>query len=230
MARNRSPIFKLQGTIYDLTFVESKAYGSHTRAPRGTHKEAECNETLTRNYKRTSVLNAAGSPVNRALKQACGNFIQRNLWEKILSRMRTCKSNEVVELLGTLEGLELNECYALKRFGDPVRTEVKKGQKNLEVLLHRTEHPLFERKLKADCYYYELTIIWISKENQYTTESMKTEWISMADPPSSYAFAFKKPKAAQFYLLCLKLQAGKEQRVKDVFPAMGARIIESGSV
>jgi hypothetical protein len=57
MAKNVIPIFKLQGTIDDRTYVNSKANKGqgYVRALRGTHKPAHCNHVLEQNFKRTSV-------------------------------------------------------------------------------------------------------------------------------------------------------------------------------
>ena len=46
MAKITSVIFKLQGTIDNITFVDSKTYKKHTRRKRGTVKKATINEAL----------------------------------------------------------------------------------------------------------------------------------------------------------------------------------------
>ncbi|WP_276480273.1 hypothetical protein [Paraflavitalea pollutisoli] len=82
MARNRSPLVKLQGTIGDMTFVKSNRYGEHVRAKR---------------YSKTPFVMTDALQVSKDRLQDCNRYVQQlfrgmrsevhhgAMWERLLS-------------------------------------------------------------------------------------------------------------------------------------------------
>jgi hypothetical protein len=229
MARNISPIFKLQGTIGDRTFVKSKANDGegYVRATRGTYKPAQCNGVLEENSKRTSVLNGAAKPVHDALKQLAGSFKQRNLWQQILSRMRRATATTHGQLYASLKGLEINDAYPLERLVQIPEVAVRSAQDVLLVRLNALMHSSYSKKQ----YCCALFVLWIDGERQHCAiASEATAWIEFKAPVAVHEFSFGIPEVARYYILCLKVETGSEAKVVESFGGMGMRILAVGDL
>ncbi len=99
--------------------VKSRAYGEHTRAARGTKTPVGLNEAFAKYNTRTVMVNSTAKRVHDFLKD-CGNgFKEAMLWQIMLSRMRKANTDDILLLLKSLEGMELNSRYPLSRFAHP---------------------------------------------------------------------------------------------------------------
>ena len=117
MARQRG-IIKINGAIGGITHVDSAAYGAHSRAARGTHKEAKVNDVLQGNANNSGKVGPLGSPILRQLKAIDKGFAAGNLWPRMTGRMFKAKSMKMPDLLQSLKSIELNERYTYsKLFG-----------------------------------------------------------------------------------------------------------------
>jgi hypothetical protein len=224
MARQRG-VIKLQGTIAGLSFVNSKTYGAHVRAARGTHKKATINEVLQGNVEKAKTVTTIGSPVLRAMKELEKGFASGDLWARMMRQMLRTKSTLVSDLFESIQGMEVNERYS---FGTlfPVlpgfEFSFKKNQLFVEMEL--LSHARFSREVKANCYLCEVLVLFFDGKEKWTTDRMETEWISFHEHSGVYEMEFKKPKGAKYFLAIAGAKAGRDEKEIKNFRARGYRI------
>ncbi len=82
MARNISTVFKFQGTLGNVTHVDSPTYGPHSRMERGTYTPITLNETMKQCKDTLMNCNKQAKAVFDALKEE-----QRDgsLWWRLLA-------------------------------------------------------------------------------------------------------------------------------------------------
>lgn len=211
MARVKKSLFRLQGSVYDLTFVASNAYRDHVRAPRGTYREAKPNKTLTRNFERTRVLNQTAKPVFDVLKESGKACREGFLWQHILSRFRKCESNQPRQLLQQLEGLELNRKYPLlPLFGNSLNVTAAFKKKELVVQLDINDSA-FSLK-KATAYRLAISVVYYYEtRNRCTNETRSGDWMDLNYKGTTLSFVFPKRKSL-CCLICIRM----ETRLHDV--------------
>ncbi len=230
MAKNIPSIFHVKGTIMGFTFVESKAGSQYVRAARGTYKKAKCNKALTANYKRTAFINATAKKVYDVLKIFSGNFRGYKLWQEMLKRFLKSASDEIPSLVTGLKNLEINKTYSFERLVPVPAITIHCTKQRLRATLAPDNHPIFGKdRTEADCYYYELMVIFFDGKGNPVYDSAWSEWIKLNENlPAGYEFLFNRPAKTVCWLLCLKLEAGLQEQVVGLFWGKGMRIIESG--
>lgn len=143
MAKTNNLVTKgLQGTLQNLTFVNSKAYGDHVRHRRGTFKPAVLNETMEQSKHRLMQVNETASLI---FKSICEHK-DGTLWPRLLSALRRqlkeTNFNDVHCLLNL-------ECHARHRLDNMLRshwrvdTTIVKHQ--LHITFTLTEPPVYNK-------------------------------------------------------------------------------------
>lgn len=87
MAKVRS-IIKLSGTLSDMTFVDSKAYGAHARAKRGTYKPISLSEGMQKSADVQKRVNLMAKIVFDAVNSFVPGFKDGKFWSRLLSVFR----------------------------------------------------------------------------------------------------------------------------------------------
>jgi hypothetical protein len=228
MARQKG-IIKLKGTIAGLTFVDSKAYGAHTRAARGSNKEVMVNEVLQANADNARRVTSAASPVLKQLKAIEGGFSGGDLWPRMTGRMFRTKSMRMEVLLESIKGVELNERYAFTRLFvkvPKVNVGFKKKELTIEVEMHSHAH--FSRDVKASEYLYEVTVLFLDGKGGSVKDVMETEWISFDEALDIYVMAFTIPKGMKYFLIVAGVRGGRGGKEIERFGARGYYIVDWG--
>ncbi len=219
----------MQGKIGGLVFVNSKAYDAHVRMPRGSKKKATVNSTLTGNTKKLKGGNRPEKQVYALVKMFAGNFKESQLWQKIMSLVLRGTSNKLIDLLTSMEGLELNAAYPLERFGLLPKLNIQSDKQKLVVHLESDAVPFIQKK--NDCYQYVLTFLFLPyniTETGYITAS--TGWLESEAPPGKQVFRFVKPPKARCYLLCLGLEWGEKHVATNTLATKGMQFITAGTL
>ena len=209
--------------------VKSRAYGIHMRAARGSKTPVEVNKVLKKNAAKTVVINAAAKRVNDLLK-GCGKpFKEAMLWQGMLGRMRKAASDDLMKLLKTLEGMELNSKYPLQRFGSGLLALVKWSKKTCAVSLHSSM--LTHIKSSDTQYCYELFLLLLGKDEKHDgLLSGRTEWKDKGEADGESTFSFSMPRKMEYYVLCLHLMTGTDGKETGTLASRGMRIVEVGDV
>ncbi len=90
MAKVRS-VFKLSGTLSDMTFVDSRAYNTHARAKRGTHKPITLADGMKESAAIQKQVNLMAKVVFDAVNDFVPGFKDGKLWARLLSIFRQQK-------------------------------------------------------------------------------------------------------------------------------------------
>ncbi|NII26465.1 hypothetical protein HB364_15355 [Pseudoflavitalea sp. X16] len=139
MAKNLSAIFKLQGTIEDLTFVNSKRYGLHARTRKNSKTAFVMTPALAESKDRSQLCNQYAQPVYHALRPEAHDG---GAWSRLLKLLRAeLKSGRPLGL-ECLKGFECNLQHPLAEVlagGYDFSATAAQNQLRLHVLLH--QHP-----------------------------------------------------------------------------------------
>jgi hypothetical protein len=87
MAKVRS-IIKLSGTLSDITFVDSNAYGAHARAKRGTYTPISLSEGMLKSAEVQKQVNLMAKIIFDAVKSFVPGFKDGKFWARLLSVFR----------------------------------------------------------------------------------------------------------------------------------------------
>lgn len=230
MARQKG-VIKLQGTIAGLSFIQSNAYGPHVRAARGTHKEAKLNKVLQGNADRAKAVTSLGSVVLRQLKVLESGFAAGDLWSRMTGRMFKAKSMQVMDLLESMKGTELNERYSFtKLFTEVPRFGFSVRKKKLITEMELLSHALFSKDEKTNQYLCELTVFFLDGKSGCAKDMMETEWISFEEALPVYEMEFEIPKSAMYFLVVAGVKGGSEGKPVESFATRGYCICGCGKI
>jgi hypothetical protein len=228
MAKAKFTLVDLSGTIGGLTFVRTRN-GDFARAKRGTYTSVECNDSLKVQSSRTTLINDAAKLVHDLIKFYVKGFKKSNLWQEMLSLVRTSAANDLLSMLKPLEGLEAHGKYKISSInpGAVVNVTYVNGIMTMELMC--SQEPHFPLPDEPDCYYYELVVLFIDAAKcPMKTERMNTGWLNTKEPKLRFEMAFETPAEWKYYVVLLKAQAGcNEQEIAD-FRAMGMRVMKVG--
>jgi hypothetical protein len=209
--------------------VNSPAYGRHTRAARGSRTHTTVNDALAAHADKTKRVNTAAKGVYDVLTLYGHGFREGQLWQAVLSRMRKAKHTDFKTLLESLDGLELNSRYALKRFGPLPVVSAWATDNTLNIQL-RGEVPSGLLK-NSNCRHFELIVPLFDVTGACVQHDVQqTRWLYNNDARIEQIFQFNKPQAAVHYLICLHLQSGVNDIATDVLAGRGMAIVGVGGM
>jgi hypothetical protein len=163
MAKNLSAIFKLQGTIEDVTFVNSKAYGLHARARKYSKTPFVMTPPLAKGKDRLQLCNQYAQPVYDALRPEAHDG---GAWSRLLKLLRAELKAGRPPGLECLKGFECNLQHPLAEVlpgGYDFSATKTQNQLRLHVLLHR--HPKVEDSMPRTG--YQLRVVAIFRDAEH---------------------------------------------------------------
>ncbi len=227
MAKQKRSLFELSGTLGGITFVQTRK-GTVVRSARGTVKEAVCNDSLQEQNHLNYLVNPAARLVNGFVKVYALSFKKSDLWQDMQSRMRKSGENNFAGVLQSLEGMEVNPKYPLGRImpDAQVRVELAQGIVTLEV--HYT--CVFFNAVQADCYCYELVVLFANEECTLIDRvQINSGWLGLKDARENNATSFEMPVGAAYYVVLMKVEGGRKGIAIEEKPAMGVRVMKTGA-
>ncbi|MDF2187699.1 hypothetical protein [Paraflavitalea sp. CAU 1676] len=131
MAKNISPMFKLQGTIAGFTHVNSVAYGAHIRAERGTYTPIELNKTMKQCKDRLLKTNVQVKAVFDQLKD---EYRDGTLWSRLLSIFYRQSKEGLKPSTAMLNNLDCNmKCKLRDVLSNLYQVNVVRKDKSMQV-------------------------------------------------------------------------------------------------
>lgn len=115
MARSKS-ILSLQGTFQGMTHVDSKTYGQHIRAARGTHKIARVNDTLKAVGEQLITANTPAKLIKDAIDPYRHDFYGGQMWQRLVSLFKKQLKTRGRFDFSELRNFEIYKEYPLSRF------------------------------------------------------------------------------------------------------------------
>ncbi len=229
MAKKVSNKKKLPDSTRNVVQVNSRTYGRHLRTARGSKTTTTLNNAFAANAEKTAAINTAAKAIYGVLKLYSQGFREGQLWQAMLSRMRTAVKTNFEALLHTLEGLELNRRYALERFINLPEFIVENNKKALIVEMKAGMPPHLNKN--DNCYQYELIVLLFNSKGVCIQHALhQTIWMDKKDKINKQVFSFQKPVQTKYYLLCMHLKSGVNGIVTDTFPSRGMAIVQAAQV
>lgn len=231
MAKSRS-ILGLQGTLSNLTFVDSRTYGKHVRVKRGTHKPADVNDSFKKNSNYLIGANGPARMVKASLDPYCKNFGYGQLWQRLVSLFRAqLKGHGRIDLSG-LEGLEVNADYPLGKFMLIKATAtVDEKQAMLQVTLFYDSPPVFKKSKHIDGYQLSVIAIYPDLKKGIAATAVATApVVGLKSMLKEQQFSLQLPPEVEEYLLCVKLEGMEKGLDPGGIATKGMRFVKHGVI
>ncbi|MFI5154423.1 MAG: hypothetical protein ACHQET_13890 [Chitinophagales bacterium] len=193
----------------DKVVVNSKAYGRHERAPRGSGSRAVLNPAMKAHGRRLRKSNIPAKLIMDALQPFRENFKGGMLWQRLVKHFAAqAKAGDANSVSG-IEYWDLNAQYPTSRL---LTTHVKINPdeyfSNLEVSVnYRLSNRFLLRK--KDITAFRITLIFLFadfKSNEIITIPVVLPDKLLTDS-APYAFIIQVPPRASSYLACFKAEA-----------------------
>ncbi len=189
--------------------VNSKAYGTHERAPRGSKSKAVLNRAMKAHGKRLRESNIPAKLIMDALQPFRENFKGGMIWQRLVKHFATqAKKGDAYSVSG-IANWDLNTRYLTSRIMG-VSDDIKPAEdfSNLEVSLNYTFSQRFMER-KSDISAFRITLIFLFPD--FKNNKIKTIYFVMPDKllndTSPYSFMVEVPRRANSYLCCFKAEA-----------------------
>lgn len=106
-------LFKFDGTFRKVTRVNSKTWGDHLRAARGTYKKAELNDAFKRSGAQTPIANLLAKTIKDLYLPHMHDFKDGRMWSRLVSIFKLQLFSEEHDP-SKLEGFEFNKSAPLR--------------------------------------------------------------------------------------------------------------------
>ena len=116
MAKVRS-IIKLSGTLSDMTFVDSKAYGAHARAKRGTYTPISLSEGMQKSAEVQKQVNLMAKIIFDAVNGFVPGFKDGKFWARLLSVFRKQQKADKIYSYKDFDLMEMRLEYPTSKHG-----------------------------------------------------------------------------------------------------------------
>ncbi len=228
MPTKKKPVKKPAGKIV----VNSKAYGRHHRAARGSKSRAVLNPAMKAHGRRLRKSNIPAKLIMDALQPFRENFKGGMLWQRLVKHFAGQAKEGVAYNVAGIEYWDLNAVYPTSRLmATRVKITPDDHFSNLEVSVnYRFSNRFLQRK--KDITAFRITIIFLFPD--FKNHEVITIPVVLPDKLLSdsapYSFIIQPPRRANSYLACFKAEAcangGLHQNSFNVDKAMC--LIESG--
>ena len=191
--------------------VNSKAYGVHERAPRGSKTKAVLNRAMKAHGKRLRESTTPAKLIMDSLQPFRENFKGGMLWQRLVKHFATqAKKGDVYSVTG-IEDWDLNVQYLTSRIMTPsVKIEPVDDFSNLQVEANYTFSNRFLER-KSDITAFRITLIFLFPD--FKSNRIKTIPFVLPDKlltdSALYSFLVQPPRHASSYLCCFKAEACK---------------------
>jgi hypothetical protein len=211
MARLKPSIIKIRGTILNTTTVDSKRYGEHARAARGTYTPITLNDELKKSSERLADCNKPAKLIFDAVRD---EHKDGGLWPDILSIFRKqIKEGKSFSLEG-FDQLECSKDYRLHTLLHGLfRVDVKTSKKKMHVTVSLQQHPIWEKKKYLDGYQLSITVVFPDfEQEQFTKETARSPIIGFKDEIKPLKFSIPVPEFPTPYAIFMGVTGctGKE--------------------
>jgi len=204
MAKSKS-ILSIQGTFQNITHVDSRSYGEHIRAARGTHKPAVLNDAMKDEGKKLASAVAPAKLIKDALNPYRQDFYGGQMWQRLVSIFkRQLKIKGTIDF-NELTNFEIYKEYPLSRFA--IFTLNSQYDKNSSTLTVTLSYPLPLFKKVTYLTHYRLNIIGLFPfGDKALTNITSSEVMACQAEPKEIQLTLPVPSEAALALLCIKLE------------------------
>lgn len=220
---------ELSGTLANLTFVNSKAYGSHVRRKRGTVKEAVLNETMVESSNRLIHVNKIASLIFKSISK---EHKDGKLWPRLLSKLRLqlrdYNFNDVSCLLN-LECHKKRTLDSMLRFSWNVEVE-EMAKRQLRINLQLPHTPKYDNKYLKE-FQISMHVLYPHFEgSKLKKETACSDVLQKAQCPRAFSFAVPVPAKASEYAVFMKVTECEGGEALNYPQSTGMRCVAVGTI
>jgi len=202
--------------------VESNAYGEHTRAKRGTHKEAKLNDRMKTSSVALTKANEDGKLIKSALEPYFFKPSPRLFWQRLLSVVRGSYDNNHQLRPEKFVGFDVYDEYRITRLFSP-QYMIDGSQQSINATIRWDMAPDFKRKF-PDGYMVAVVGIWIDAANNRWESAVKySEAFPLSVNSGNCDFTFDNPINSGFVLFFIKMNATEKKTFCKGAAASGFR-------
>ena len=212
----------------DSTYVDSKAYGEHIRARRGTKSKVEVNDTFKAHNVLLSDANIPARLVKKAIDTYRSDFPSGQLWQFLVGMFKTQLKMTIPLNVDQLMYKDININYRLSRIlkGGYIQ-EIRSNPEMLKVELKALK-PQFRSNM-IDGFLIEVIVMFFDFNNMESTSDFASSQIVPLHK-QELSFDLKAGKPGDNYLICLKINGCICDKILTENSARSMQIIEAGRV
>jgi hypothetical protein len=208
MAKSKMPKKKRKFPPKMVT-VNSRTYGKHQRAARGSWKKARLNDAMKGHSERLIGSNMPAKLILDALAPYRTNFKGGQIWQKLVKHFaKQAKLFKDYSVLG-IEDWDLNQRYLTSKLMSPhVKIEAEPSSSILKITVNYEFSKRFLQR-KKDITHFRITIIVMFPDfisNEITSIPIVLPDKQLKDE-APYSFIVQIPPGATSYLVCFKAEA-----------------------
>jgi hypothetical protein len=226
MAKARSPIVHLSGTVGNIVIVNSAKYGEHPRAKRGTHKPAVLNDVMKQSSDRMVDCNKLAKVVFDAVRF---EHKDGDLWTDIVSIFRAEAKTGKPFNPKSLMRLECSRKYSLdKLLSRDYDVDVKLVKNKLQVTVSLKAAPKFnKRQTYVDGYQVGIAMVFPDfTEYEYTKATAQGPVTGLKSASKPLTFTVPVPKAGAPWLLFLSVTGCEGAEVISMPQVKGMAVVK----
>ncbi|MCS3797894.1 hypothetical protein [Niastella sp. OAS944] len=220
---------ELSGTIDNLTFVNSKAYGPHVRRKRGTDKEAVLNETMKESSNKLIHVNQIASLI---FKSISSEHKDGKLWRRLLSKLRLQLRDYNFNDVSCLFNLECHTTRTLeKMFLHLLDVKVHKIEKRqMHIHLNLPDTPLYDKKYLKE-FQISMHILYPDFENSKLKKEVAcSDVLQKGNCAKAFSFAVPVPAKATEYAIFMKVTECEDGEALNYPQSTGMRCVAVGVI
>ncbi len=210
------------------TIVDSKRYGRHVRAKRGTHTPITLNASCRLASKKTESANIPAKIVKDALRPFCLDFRDGSLWSRLVSAFWTQSGEGSEPDFSILKGFEINAENSLSRHIDIRANCVVNDKRMFCVTIAGAAAPLFTSHKDIDEYGLKLIIVFVSSNMKNSeTQVIDLPRNSVNTALSPFEAAVRVPDDVCTALVCVKMNAWSKGYLSGNVRTKGMAIVNA---
>jgi hypothetical protein len=189
--------------------INSKAYGRHERAARGSQSKIKLSEALKKHSQRMIGSNKPAKLIQEALMPFRVNFKGGLFWQRLVKHFAAqAKDNRDYSVLG-MSNWDLNKAYPTSRIMAPTMTvKVNHSESVIHISINYHFSTRFLER-KKDIYAFQITIILLFPDfikNEIVVVPTVLPEKKLNDT-ATYSFIVDIPDGAGSFITCLKAEA-----------------------
>ncbi|HTN22275.1 MAG TPA: hypothetical protein VL125_17485 [Pelobium sp.] len=211
-------------------YVNSRTYGGHWRAKRGSKTPASLNSNLQKSTADLEVANKAARLIKSYLDPFRYNFMGGLIWQKLVKEFKRQAKEEKAFHTENFNRMDTWDLYPMDRFRTYINCHCQADSLQLTVTLNLNRHPDFKRKF-VDSYRISMLAIFPDFEKMEAwDEGCISDIFFLKDAVAPVSFHFPVPEGAKHYLLVLKIEGAEKGKLGDNYTIKSMQLIGGGGI
>lgn len=218
----------LSGTLDNLTFVNSKAYGPHLRRKRGTKKKAVLNKAMKESKSRLLQVNQIASLI---FKSISNEHKDGKLWPRLLSKLRLQLRDYNFNDVSCLFRMECHTKRTLeKMLFHLLDVKVEIVKRRMKIPLDLPDTPVYDGKYLKE-FQISMHVLYPDFENiKLKKEVAFSDVLQKGNCPKQFTFVVPVPAKATEYAVFMKVTECEDGVALNYPQSTGMRCVAVGTI